>query len=111
MFYGSGAGKLPTASAVVADMVGLARHMDCNIPVEWKPEKISLLEFGKIKNAFFVRTSSGREEIKGVFGTVDFVDAGVDGECGFVTPIMAEAEFKAKAAALDVRSVIRMGNQ
>lgn len=56
MFYGSGAGKLPTASAVVADMVGLARHMDCNIPVEWKPEKISLLEFGKIKNAFFVRT-------------------------------------------------------
>ena len=111
MFYGSGAGKLPTASAVVADMVGLARHMDCNIPVEWKPEKITLAEFDRLENAFFVRTASGRDAVEAAFGRADYVDAGIEGETGFVTSVMTEAEFKAKAAALDVRSVIRLGNR
>ena len=36
MFYGSGAGKLPTASAVVADMVDIAKHLNRNIWVEWR---------------------------------------------------------------------------
>ena len=35
MFYGSGAGGLPTASAVVADIVDMAKHLDTNIAVEW----------------------------------------------------------------------------
>lgn len=38
MFYGSGAGKLPTASAVVADIVDMAKHLDTNIAVEWSSE-------------------------------------------------------------------------
>ena len=39
MFYGSGAGKLPTASAVVADVVEMAKNLDKNIPIEWSSKK------------------------------------------------------------------------
>ena len=37
MFYGRGAGKLPTASAVVADMMDAARHIKSRKRVEWGP--------------------------------------------------------------------------
>lgn len=42
MYYGSGAGKLPTASAVVADMVEEAKHINSNIPIGWSGEKLSI---------------------------------------------------------------------
>ena len=38
MFYGSGAGKLPTASAVVADIVDMTKHKNTNIYIDWSPE-------------------------------------------------------------------------
>ena len=47
MFYGSGAGKLPTASAVVADVVEMAKHLDQNIPVEWSKEELPLADYKK----------------------------------------------------------------
>lgn len=110
MFYGSGAGKLPTASAVVADMVDIARHIDANIPIEWDAAKMTLAEFGEIQNAFFVRTASEREDVLKAFGEVDYVDAGVEGEIGFVTPVMSEDAFAGKVAAISAISVIRIGN-
>ena len=45
MFYGSGAGKLPTASAVVADIVDMAKHLDTNIAVEWSSKKLELVDY------------------------------------------------------------------
>ena len=42
MFYGSGAGKLPTASAVVSDVVDEAKHLHRNIMTMWKSEKLTL---------------------------------------------------------------------
>lgn len=41
MFYGSGAGKLPTASAVVSNIVDAA--LFTHVPYEWATEKIKLL--------------------------------------------------------------------
>lgn len=109
MFYGSGAGKLPTASAVVADMVDIVKHRDRNIWVEWSSKKIKLADFKKAENSFFVRTSSGKEEIEQAFGSADYIDAGIAGERGFVTPVMPEEEFAEKSAKLEVLSVIRVG--
>ncbi len=37
MFYGRGAGKLPTASAVVADVMDAARHIQSRKHTEWGP--------------------------------------------------------------------------
>lgn len=109
MFYGSGAGKLPTASAVVADMIDIAKHLDSNIWVEWSSKKLTLSDFKEAENVFFVRTSSGKEIIEKVFGSVDYIDAGIEGECGFVTECMTEDVFAEKASEIKALSVIRVG--
>lgn len=110
MFYGSGAGKLPTASAVVVDMVESAKHLDKHIPMEWRPEKLQLADTGLAENRFFVRTTAEETSIKDVFGDVELVKAeGVSGEIGFITPVMTEAAYKEKAAQLsDVIQMIRV---
>lgn len=102
MFYGSGAGKLPTASAVVADIVEMAKHMDMNIPVEWSSKKLELVDYKKSSNQFFVRVSGeDKGAVEKAFGSVAYVSAeGVTGELGFVTETMTEAEFEKKAAEL-----------
>ena len=111
MFYGSGAGKLPTASAVVADMVDIAKHLNRNIWVEWSSKELKLADFEKIENAFFVRAAADKTEIEAVFGQVEFVTLPeVSGESGFVTGVMTEAAFAEKSAKLGgIYSVIRVG--
>lgn len=101
MFYGSGAGKLPTASAVVADMVEIAKHLNINIHVDWSSRKMSLADYRSASNRFFVRTKAEEAAVKDTFGAVELVKAeGVTGELGFVTEQMTEAEFEEKAAKL-----------
>ena len=109
MFYGSGAGKLPTASAVVADIVEMAKHMDKHIPIEWRREKLELIDYKDFDNRFFVRANESEEAVKKVFGEVEFVKAeDVTGEVGFVTSVMPESEFETRAAKLAVIQKIRV---
>lgn len=108
MFYGSGAGKLPTASAVVGDVVRMAKHVDKNIKIEWKPEKLELADASQMVNRFFVRTTADKAAVEAAFGQVEYVDAGVAGELGFITSEIKECEYESKAAALDVVQMIRL---
>jgi len=109
MFYGSGAGKLPTASAVVADVVDMVKHTHVNIYVEWEPEKVELIDYKKSVNVFFVRTASDKSLVESVFGQVEFIEGVVAGEKGFVTEAMTEAEFAEKAEKIAVINRIRLG--
>ena len=43
MFYGQGAGKLPTAGAMISDIVDITKHLHRHIRIKWSPEKINLL--------------------------------------------------------------------
>lgn len=110
MFYGSGAGKLPTASAVVADVVDMAKHFGKNIPILWSSKKLELVDYKKASSAFFVRTTEDEAKVKEVFGEVTFVKAeGVTGEIGFVTNEMTEEEYEEKAAKLSgIKQMIRV---
>ena len=109
MFYGSGAGKLPTASAVVADVVDMVKHQNTNIYIDWKPEKIELLDYKDNVNAFFVRTTSDQTTIAAAFGDVTYTQKVADGEIGFTTDAMTEAEFEEKSAKIEVVNRIRLG--
>ena len=109
MFYGSGAGKLPTASAVVGDVVELAKHVGKNIPITWDPQKVVLADPMNQSYAFFVRTSCDKEAVAQVFGDVTYVEAGVPGEVGFTTKEMTQGEYEKKAAELgNVLQMIRL---
>ncbi len=101
MFYGSGAGSLPTASAVVADVVELAKHIGKHIELEWKPQKLEISDYRERTGRFFVRTRADRENIASVFGTVEYVElAEAAGENGFITLEMKEADYEKKALQL-----------
>ncbi|MCI8446876.1 MAG: homoserine dehydrogenase [Eubacterium sp.] len=101
MFYGSGAGSLPTASAVVADVVELARHIGRHIELEWRPERLEIADYRQQQGRFFVRAKADRTEIERVFGTVEYVEVPeLSGENGFITACMKEAEYEAKASQL-----------
>ena len=102
MFYGRGAGKLPTASAVVADVVDAARHLDTNIMTIWDSEKVTLGDMSTFECRYFVRTNSKEAEVEATFGDVQYVTVDGLNEVAFVTEKMAEGDFEAKAKELDV---------
>lgn len=101
MFYGSGAGKLPTASAVVADIVDIAQRPGRTIDMSWSEEVLKLADCGALENRFFVRTSKSKDEVRAVFGDVEIVTAeNVADEVGFITMKMADNIFEKKRKVL-----------
>lgn len=107
MFYGSGAGKLPTASAVVGDIVDIVKHMHTHIILNWDAEPVKLADYKTNETRFFVRTKASKEEVSRTFGRVEFVDIEeLADEIGFVTETMSEAAYEEKAAGLS--SVLQM---
>ena len=71
MFYGSGAGKLPTASAVVADVVDEAKHLHRNIMTNWSSYALKLMDMDEVEGRFFVRVSdTTMDEVEKAFGDV-----------------------------------------
>ncbi len=102
MFYGSGAGKLPTASAVVADVVDAAKHLNRNIMTMWKQDKLTLEDKGDAKRRFFIRMKGDAEKelpnLKYSFGDVKIIKVpGLDDEFGFTTPVMMEGDYDTRA--------------
>ncbi len=110
MFYGSGAGKLPTASAVVADVVDAAKHLHRNIMTFWSSEKLELTDLSDAKRRFFVRVRGNKKtdaiKMAEIFGPIEVVSADLAGEFGFITGEYTEAEYKERAAKTD--AVIHM---
>ncbi len=108
MFYGSGAGKLPTASAVVADIVDMSKHLHVNIYVDWENEELALADYRKSRKRFFVRTSDDESKVKDTFGDVEFIRVeGISGEIGFITDKMSEEEYEKAASDINVIQMIR----
>lgn len=104
MFYGSGAGKLPTASAVVADVVDVAKHFGTNIWTIWSSKKLELVEMGSVKNRFFIRVlkdDNSMSDIKSLFGQIKEVPDVVENEYAFITPLISENEMKDKKEQLE----------
>ncbi len=114
MFYGSGAGKLPTASAVVADVVDAAKHIGKNIWTIWSSKKLELTNINKVQHRFFLRVKENnpaiKEQIRALFGAVEEVTAPeVTGEYAFLTSSISEEDLKEKEKALEgLLSVIRV---
>ena len=116
MFYGRGAGKLPTASAVVSDIVDAVKNIGSNVPVIWEEEKYELGAFGDFENKFFVRMKDkGLDDdqmmdILNAFGDVLYVKApGVTDELAFITKEIKESVFAEGIKKFtDVHSVIRV---
>lgn len=117
MFYGAGAGKLPTASAVVADVVDAVKHKGKNIITKWSSKQKELMATDEVPVQALVRYSKDdsdgvRQKITEAFGQVKWVE-GCDKASAFVTEQMTEGTLKAaieavEAAGLPIDNMIRM---
>lgn len=102
MFYGSGAGKLPTASAVVGDIVDAAKHLHTNIFTNWNSTPAKLRPLDQVSGRFFVRVKrEAAEEAKELFENAEMICLDqLPEECAFITTDMTQGEFCAKAEKL-----------
>lgn len=103
MFYGSGAGKLPTASAVVGDIVDAAKNPDRSVMATWDEEKLELEDKADTIKKYFVRIKGAvadlKAQLEAAFGPITVVTLGdKNDEFGFVTEEMSEGAYEAQAA-------------
>lgn len=100
MFYGRGAGSLPTASAVVSDVIDIVKHKDKHIRLGWTAGQPGYLKDGaKQRFRFYVRLS-GNPESSSVFCREGFHVITLNGEkyqneFAIFTPEMDGTEFDA----------------
>lgn len=99
MFYGSGAGKLPTASAVVGDIVEAAKNPNRSMMATWDSEKLELKDKADTTKKYFVRIKGNvtdlKEALEAVFGAIEVVTLGGKAdEFGFVTEEMSEGKYE-----------------
>ncbi|MBE7042687.1 MAG: homoserine dehydrogenase [Ruminococcaceae bacterium] len=115
MFYGRGAGKLPTASAVVADMIDSARNIDRNKPLIWnKTEENFILDYKEDILAYYVRVKgneAAKNAIVSLFGTVEIISK--DETAAFMTCVgkdgdLTDAIAKLAGEGVEVLSAIRV---
>ena len=102
MFYGSGAGKLPTASAVVGDMISAVRFGDEPEKIGWSSEKLEVHPAAELSRKYFARFEGSerakKEAVAAAFGDVKFVTLEGTDEFAVLTGEMTGGEFDSAAA-------------
>jgi len=126
MFYGRGAGKLPTASAVVADVIDIVKHNESTKSVWQRRETDNMVPFGESVTRCLVRVAAKNRteaaaDIEKIFGRVEYISAdikGIDDELAFTTGKMTESslserigELKSARSVKEVVNVIRILEQ
>lgn len=113
-FYGRGAGKLPTASAVVADMVDCAKHVDRRKIFGWEAGSEDYVVDYKsaIEMPFYVRAKMSENEVSNKFEDVKFLSrkGQPSDEVAFITDSMTENELMEKLADSKVLNIIKVTN-
>lgn len=102
MYYGRGAGKLPTASAVVSDVIDCARHQGKTIMCFWDDEEVELADVAETTKRFFIRVKAGAaQSAENLFaGCEKIVVEGRAEDVAYFTQEMSEREFESKSAEL-----------
>lgn len=121
IFYGKGAGKLPTASAVVGDIIDALKHKDRSVAIHWEDcrEKDYVVSYKSVETSMYVRAKGAdadslKSKLSQTFGKVIFIERNgrSDDEIAFITPSMVESEIDEKLGSLSdsmtVESKIRL---
>ena len=113
-FYGRGAGKLPTASAVVADMVDCAKHVNRRKIFGWGAGSEDYVVDYKstIEMPFYVRAKMSENQAAAAFHNVKFLSrkGQPSDEVAFITDCMTENELRKKLENSNVLNIIKVTN-
>lgn len=111
MFYGRGAGKLPTASAVVADVIDIAKDLKRDRHNGWEEGAPDLVvSTDGLRSAWYVRVQASVEQARSRCGDIQLLarSGAPAGEAAFLTAPMTEPEIREKLAGLDAGSLFRV---
>lgn len=113
VFYGKGAGKLPTASAVVSDVIIAAKEKSTTRMMSWEDsEQNFIVPESEISNSFYVRANAGKADVEKLFGNVRYLsrENAPSGEVAFITDVINEKAFAEKCSNIHVIGSIRVMN-
>jgi len=111
MFYGAGAGKLPTASAVVADVIDAVKHTKARKYLDWEDAPSGYFtDSSYLPSRWYCRVETSLQQIGWAFGKVNFVTyPGASGsEYAFATDEYDEATMLKLTGGMTVRSMFRI---
>lgn len=95
MFYGRGAGAMPTASAVVADVIDAVRHIDKTKNTGlWDAGGDYIRDTRSLSQRFYVRSEGQGSPVGEIFGDIAEIPGGAGN--AFITPAMSGFEFEEK---------------
>ena len=102
MFYGRGAGDLPTASAVMSDVLDAAAHRQNRRDIGWN-ESAEVTPAGEIPMKWYLRGSFSSEDAKTLCGEVEVLSSGA-----VITGALTEAQVKDAAEKLGAAAMLRV---
>lgn len=111
MFYGRGAGKLPTASAVVADVIDIAKDVKRDHGNAWGPGSEDLvISSDVISSRWYVRCAASVEDMRKALGEIQpLARSGAPaGEVACLTAAMTQPELMEKLAGMEIGSLFRV---
>lgn len=98
VFYGRGAGKMPTASAVVADVIDSIKHINARKMLFWNDSKDNVTaDFNSIEFEYYIRCQRHQNIgsiISDVFGEVSYIEGFADSELSFITKTYTEEKIQ-----------------
>jgi len=111
IFYGKGAGKYPTASAVLADIMNALKPGTKNLNWEDRGQDNYIADYATRKNRFYLRLADAdKAQISALFGDVTFLrrENAPSGELAFVTGEISVGELEQKCKELQVLGRIKI---
>lgn len=112
MFYGRGAGKLPTASAVVADVIDVARNMGHRKALSWEPGREDAVSGADgLKSRWYVRARATVDGLRSVLPGCKLLarrESGGDESACLTAEPLTRGELDQALAGLEVHSALRV---
>lgn len=113
VFYGKGAGKLPTASAVVADVIDITKESGTSKSLYWEECSENIVtDYLKTSSRFYLRLQcENPNAVAKEFGEIELLERKnkPHNEIAFVTSEIKENDFQKKIAALEEKGVKILG--
>lgn len=106
MFYGKGAGEMPTASACVSDAIEALEHSCRREDIGWTEDPEGFVDPLEVETRFYFRIEGSLTDAALAFGQVEVLSE--DGETGFLTERISGREAREMSRNLNVLACLRV---
>lgn len=110
VFYGRGAGKFPTASAVVADIINVSNCDKTTTTLSWEDcDENIVVDYSKVVSKNFLRFKvfeNCKTLVKDTFENAEFINNNLEDEIAFITDFIVEENLDKKICELENKGAI-----